>query len=177
MKKKINFAKAFASVAMAFGAFVSSNAQTNLGASCGCPAVGSRPSVNVSSLPGAVAISGDPDAFELTSGATFTCNNTYILDKKIYVPDGQVLNIAPGTLIKGAAAALPADQTALVIERGGKIFASGTEECPIVFTANADPMDGTYPITNIGMWGGVVILGRASNNLVALILRKLSVRN
>jgi hypothetical protein len=167
MKKKINFAKVFASVAMAFGVFAGANAQTNLGASCGCPPVGSRGTTNVSGLPGAVAIAGDPDAFQLTAGATFTCNTTYILDKKIYVPSGQTLNIAAGTVIKGAAAALPVDQTALVIERGGKINAMGTEDCPIVFTANADNLDGTFPITTVGSWGGVVILGRATNNLVA----------
>ena len=163
----MHFTKAFATTALLFAGFAGV-AQTNLGADCGCPAVGSRTSVNVSSLPGATAIAGDADAFQLTSGATFTCNNTYILDKKIYVPAGQTLNIAPGTLIKGAAAVLAADQTALVIERGGKINAAGTESCPIVFTANEDPMDGTYLVTNIGKWGGLVILGKATNNLVAI---------
>jgi hypothetical protein len=163
---KMHFTKVVAVAAMIFAGFTGV-AQTNLGADCGCPAVGSRTSVNVSSLPGATAIAGDADAFQLTSGATFTCNNTYILDKKIYVPAGQTLNIAPGTLIKGAAAATAADQTALVVERGGKIMAAGTESCPIVFTANADPMDGTYSVANIGQWGGLVILGRATNNLVA----------
>ncbi len=163
---KMHFTKAFATTALLFAGFAGV-AQTNLGADCGCPAVGSRTSVNVSSLAGATAISGDADAFQLTSGATFTCNNTYILDKKIYVPAGQTLNIAPGTLIKGAAAATAADQTALVVERGGKINAAGTESCPIVFTANEDPMDGTYLVTNVGKWGGLVILGKATNNLVA----------
>jgi len=163
---KMHFTKAFATTALLFAGFAGV-AQTNLGADCGCPAVGSRTSVNVTSLAGATAIAGDPDAFELTSGATFTCNNTYILDKKIYVPAGQTLNIAPGTVIKGAAAATQADQTALVIERGGKINAAGTESCPIVFTANADNLDGTFPISTTGSWGGVVILGKATNNLVA----------
>ncbi|MBX7052502.1 MAG: hypothetical protein K1X54_10750 [Flavobacteriales bacterium] len=165
MKKKMRLTKIATVVAMAIGSFTTVNAQTNLGASCGCPAVGSRTSINVSSMSGAVAIAGDPDAYELTTGANFTCNNTYILDKKIYVPAGQTLTIEPGTLIKGAAAALPADATALVIERGGTIIASGTEDCPIVFTAQADPMNGTYPISNVGMWGGITILGKAHNNL------------
>lgn len=163
---KMHFTKAVAVAAMLFTGFAGV-AQTNLGADCGCPAVGSRTTVNVTSLPGASAIAGDPDAYRLTSGATFTCNNTYILDKKIYVPAGQTLNIAPGTVIKGAAAATAADQTALVVERGGKIMAAGTESCPIVFTANADAMDGTYSVATIGSWGGVVILGKATNNLVA----------
>lgn len=161
----MSLAKFATALVAAIGTFTSVNAQTNLGASCGCPAVGSRTSINVSSMSGAVAIAGDPDAYELTTGASFTCNNTYILDKKIYVPAGQTLTIEPGTLIKGATAALPADATALVIERGGTIIAAGTEDCPIVFTAQADPMDGSYAISNTGMWGGITILGRAHNNL------------
>jgi len=75
---KMHFTKAFATTALLFAGFAGV-AQTNLGADCGCPAVGSRTSVNVSSLAGATAIAGDADAFQLTSGATFTCNNTYIL--------------------------------------------------------------------------------------------------
>jgi hypothetical protein len=164
MKTKQTILKAFASAALAIGAFATAEAQTNLGASCGCPAVGTRPEVIVTSLPGYTAISGTYGG-ELTTGATFTCDKTYILDKKIYIPSGQVLSIQPGTVIKGAANAVPAEATALVIERGGKLNAAGTESCPIVFTAYADPMDGTYPVYNVGKWGGLVILGRASNNL------------
>ena len=164
MKKNQSIFKAIASLAIAFGALTSSNAQTNLGASCGCPAVSGRPEILLSSLPGYVAVSGTFGG-ELTTGAVLTCDNTYIIDKKIYIPAGQNITIAPGTVLKGATAATPAEATALVIERGGQIIASGTESCPIVFTAQADPMDGTYPIANQGQWGGLVLLGRASNNL------------
>ena len=52
-----------------------------------------------------------------------------------------------------------------MVQRGGKIFASGTEKCQIVFTADADPMDGTFPVTSVGQWGGVVLLGKANVNL------------
>lgn len=161
MKRKQTILKALAAVAMAFGAFTS-NAQLNLGADCGCPAVGSRPSINMSSLPGYVAL--DANGGELTTGATLTCANTYILDKKIYIPSGQTIFIEPGALIKGNTGTA-INATALVITRGGKIIANGTESCPIVFTAAADGMDGSYGINNIGQWGGVVILGRATNNL------------
>ncbi len=164
MKTNQNILKAVASFALAFGAFASAQAQSNLGASCGCPSVASRPTVNVTSLPGYVAINGTFGG-ELTQGATFTCDKTYILDKKIYIPAGQSLNIAPGTVIKGALNNVPAEATALIISRGGKINAAGTESCPIVFTAAADPMDGTYAISNVGKWGGVVVLGKATNNL------------
>lgn len=139
-------------------------AQSNLGATCGCPAVSTRPEVIVSSMPGYLAIAGTFGG-ELTSGAAFTCDKTYILDKKIYIPSGQLLTIQPGTVIKGSANSVPAEATALVIMRGGKIIAAGTESCPIVFTAYADPMNGTYAISNKGDWGGVVILGIASNNV------------
>ena len=164
MKTNQNIFKAIASLALVFGAFTSAQAQSNLGASCGCPPVASRPTIDVTSLPGYVGINGTFGG-ELTQGATFTCDKTYILNKKIYIPAGQSLNIAPGTVIKGAANTVPAEATALTIMRGGKINAAGTESCPIVFTAAADPMDGTYGIENIGKWGGVVVLGKATNNL------------
>ena len=162
--KKINLSKLFATASLSLIAASPILAQSNLGASCGCPSVASRTSINVSSLPGFVAIAGTYGG-ELTQGANFTCNNTYVLDKKIYVSAGQTLTIAPGTVIKGAANSVPSEATALTIMRGGKINAMGTESCPIVFTAAADPMDGTYAISNVGKWGGVVLLGKASNNL------------
>ena len=141
-------------------------AQNNLGSACGCPDVSARPDVIVSSMPGYQAVSGTFGG-ELMNGATFTCQNNYILDKKIYIPSGKTLTIEPGTVIKGASnpIANPEQATALIIERGGKIIASGTESCPIVFTAQADAMNGAYSISNIGKWGGVVILGKATNNL------------
>ena len=164
MKKNKQISKLVASAAMAVASIAPSFAQSNLGAACGCPSVASRPTVELSSLPGYTAISGTYGG-ELTLGATLTCDKTYIIDKKIYIPSGQILNIAPGTVLKGRANAVPAEATALVIERGGKINAAGEADCQIVFTAEADPLDGTYSISNKGMWGGVLILGKASNNL------------
>jgi hypothetical protein len=165
MKKK-NVFKLLASATLAIAASGPIAAQNDLGASCGCPLVSARPDVIVSSMSGYVAVSGTYGG-ELTTGATFTCANNYILDKKIYIPNGQTLTIAPGTVIKGAPNTVAAEATALIIERGGKILAQGTESCPIVFTAQADPMDGTYAFSNIGKWGGVVLLGKATNNLSA----------
>lgn len=139
--------------------------QNNLGSACGCPPINARTTVTVSSLPGFVPVANSQGG-ELTTGGNWTCDKIYVLDQKIYVPAGQVLNIAPGTVVKGNAVVTSSLATALVIERGGKLIAAGTEECPIVFTAAADPVDGTYSIANKGMWGGVVLLGKASNNLV-----------
>ena len=162
--KKINLSKFFATASLSLIAASPILAQSNLGASCGCPAVSTRPEVIVSSMAGYTAIAGTYGG-ELTAGAAFTCDKTYILDKKIYIPGGQVLTIEPGTVVKGSTSSTPAEATALVIMRGGKVIASGTESCPIVFTAYADPMNGTYAMSNKGNWGGVVMLGIASNNI------------
>ena len=163
MKQK-NLFKLIASATLSLVAVSPVLSQANLGASCGCPPVSSRPDVLMSSLTGYTAVSGTYGG-DLNSGGALTCANNYILDKKIYVPSGQTLTIQPGTVIKGAVSADLASATALVVSRGGKIIASGTESCPIVFTAQADPMDGTYSLQNKGLWGGLVLLGKATNNL------------
>ncbi len=54
-------------------------------------------------------------------------------------------------------------QDALQINRGSKIFANGTATNPVVFTALAD-VNNTAAATGRGLWGGVVVLGRAPIN-------------
>jgi hypothetical protein len=157
MKRKV-FSRFFAGAAIAALSITTGLAQTNLGQECGCPAVGSRTAVTMSSL-------GVNGTGELTSNQTLTCDKIYTLDQKIYVPNGITLTINPGTVIKANSAADPANATALIVERGGKVIADGTKDCQIVFTSTADPMDGTYSLTNVGDWGGIVILGIATNNL------------
>ena len=140
-------------------------AQTNLGASCGCPPVSGRPTVNLTSKS---TYAGAPNDYQLNDNVTIlSCDTTYILDQKIYVSSGKTIVIQPGTVVKGAETpgGNPVNATALIIERGGTIVAQGTESCPIVFTTVLDDLSGTYPIANRGKWGGVVILGRAKNNL------------
>jgi len=161
-------------------------AQVNLGADCGCPPVASRgTAINLSTLGSAITDTafvylsdGTPDrtigtghsslmtSYVLNGNTTLTCDKNWTIDSKIYVPDGKTLTIMPGTLIKGAAVSTGADHAAaLIIERGGKIIADGTPTCQIVFTAAADNLDGKYPITRVGDWGGLVILGKSFVNL------------
>ncbi len=162
MKMKKTITRLFFSVAMALTSISTVVGQTNLGQACGCPTVSTRTTVLMSTL----AVNGGATDGDLIANNTIlTCDKTYILDKKIYVPDGKVLTINPGTVIKGRFNAVAANVTALVVQRGGKIFASGTADCQIVFTAEADNLDGTYPIANKGQWGGVLIAGKATNNL------------
>lgn len=99
----------------------------------------------------------------ITSSRTWTKNNTYILDGRVFVTDGVTLIIEPGTVIKGRVRAAQ-DASALVIARGGRINASGTPEEPIVFTAEADNLNGNLGQNDRGLWGGVVLLGRARTN-------------
>ena len=56
----------------------------------------------------------------------------------------------------------------LVVQRGSKIIANGTRSKPIRFTA-ASAVDGTLtnPESATGLWGGIVILGKAPINKCA----------
>ena len=99
----------------------------------------------------------------ITSNRTWSKANTYILDGRVFVTDGVTLTIEPGTVVKGKARAAQ-DASALVIARGGRINASGTAAEPIVFTAEADNLNGNLGQNDRGLWGGVVILGRARTN-------------
>ena len=93
-----------------------------------------------------------------TGTTTWTADNTYILDGFVFVNENQVLTIEAGTVIKGMSGT-GADASALVVSRGGQIFANGTEEAPIIFTFEGDPLDGSTPWDTRGQWGGVIVLG------------------
>jgi hypothetical protein len=87
----------------------------------------------------------------------------------VFVEDGAELHIEPGTVIWGKEGQ-ELDAKALVISRGGKLFAEGTRAQPIIFTAYGDdPYDMTdgFAPTETGLWGGLIILGKAPNNNVA----------
>lgn len=98
------------------------------------------------------------------STRTLYADTTYVLDGFVFVNAGQELTIEPGTMVVG----LPGqgeNASALVVAKGGKIYAEGTESDPIVFTAYNDNYAGdAYSKTTRGLWGGVIILGKASTN-------------
>ncbi|MFM9986425.1 MAG: T9SS type A sorting domain-containing protein [Flavobacteriales bacterium] len=86
----------------------------------------------------------------------FKKNHQYLLTGYVFVDSLTTLNIAAGTVIKGDK---PTKGT-LIIKRGAKLKALGTNTDPVIFTSN-------QPIGSraAGDWGGVVICGRATNNL------------
>ncbi|SHK58554.1 T9SS type A sorting domain-containing protein [Rhodothermus profundi] len=95
---------------------------------------------------------------------TWTSDNIYLLDGFVFVEEGATLTIEPGTIIKGKPGT-GENASALIITRGARIYAEGTPERPIIFTAEADPLDGSFDASIRGQWGGLIILGRASTNL------------
>ncbi len=86
-----------------------------------------------------------------------TSNNTYIINGKVVVADGGVLQIEEGTVLKANKILPNSQSSALLVSRGGTIEAGGTNTRPVVFTSN-------QTVPSSGDWGGIVILGRAPNN-------------
>lgn len=80
----------------------------------------------------------------------------YGLRGYVHVDDGGVLVIPPGTIILGDSVG---KNCALVVNRGGKIIAKGTQKLPIIFSSLAAPGQ-----RESGDWGGLLIFGKATIN-------------
>jgi len=93
---------------------------------------------------------------EITTTIRLRASKIYGLKGYVYVNDGAQIIIEPGTIIVGD---VPGENSALIINRGGKLVADGTKERPIVFTSRAAPGQRAR-----GDWGGVLICGRARTN-------------
>lgn len=109
---------------------------------------------------------------DITTDTTWSADNDYLLGKPIFVKNGATLTIEPGTMIYGYEDLANGTFGSLVVTRGSKINANGRADAPIVFTALAerdgidDGAGGTRELTleDSGLWGGVIILGRAILN-------------
>jgi len=91
----------------------------------------------------------------IVGSVTWTNDKVYLLKGFVYVVDGATLTIQEGTIIRG-------DKTtmgSLIVERGGKVFARGTKEKPIVMTSNQPA-----GLRAWSDWGGLVICGKAKIN-------------
>ncbi len=109
------------------------------------------------------------DKGEGTGTRTWYADTVYILDKMVFVNNGQTLTIQPGTIIKGMEGQ-GENASALIVARGGKIMAEGTAQSPIIFTTEKDNISpgelagDNLPTTTRGEWGGLIILGKAGLN-------------
>jgi hypothetical protein len=99
-----------------------------------------------------------------TGTVTWTQNEEYVLEGFVFVNDGQVLTIEPGTVIRFKMGQAE-NASALIVARGGKIIARGTREEPIIFTVEGDDLKGSVTKDARGLWGGLIILGNAPINL------------
>lgn len=101
---------------------------------------------------------------DLMGGQTYNWTNDciYLLDGFVFLEDGGRLNIAAGTVIKGKETPSTTDNaSALIIARGAQIYAEGTADNPIIFTAEVDDTDDAFDMfpEDRGLWGGLIVLG------------------
>jgi hypothetical protein len=116
---------------------------------------------------------------DITTSQTWTADNEYILQDRIYITNGATLTIEAGVTVRGEPeSALNArDPGTLIATRGSKIRALGTKLHPIVFTDldddNIGTNPGTFPYDTLanaqsltGQWGGLILLsyGYVANN-------------
>ncbi len=93
----------------------------------------------------------------ITSNTTWATGQTVFLNGQIYVTGNSVLTIQPGVVIRGSSLIAG---SSLIITKGSQIQALGTASQPIVFTSDKAPGS-----RGVGDWGGIIVLGQATNNL------------
>ena len=94
----------------------------------------------------------------ITSNTTWS--GSILLSAQVYVTGNTVLTILPGTVIMGDKAVTGAG---LFITTGSQLIANGTVSSPIVFTSNQAAGGGANGRAK-GDWGGVILMGLATNN-------------
>jgi len=99
-------------------------------------------------IDGTCIISGD-----LNESVVLTNDTTWLIEGQVRVNDGVALTIEAGTEIVGGAFGIDN----LVVNQGGKIYAEGTSNNPIVMRG--------VSAADRGEWGGLVINGRAPLNV------------
>lgn len=93
---------------------------------------------------------------DITSNTTLDANKVYLLTGFIYVKSGATLTIPAGTILRGD----KSSKATIIVTQGAKIVAEGTAAKPIVFTSNL-AAGSRAP----GDWGGIILLGKAPNNI------------
>ena len=100
---------------------------------------------------GEVAVKEEADVpLEITGDSTLDAEKQYYINGSVHVKEGGVLRIPAGMTIK----ARRGFSNYILVERGGKIYAEGTAEAPVVFTADSET-------AVAGHWGGIIINGYA----------------
>ena len=102
----------------------------------------------------------------LSGDITWSNTNEYILQGFVYLLEGAVLRIQPGTVIRGVPGTSNTDFGNLFVCQGAKIFAEGTAQNPIIFTSEDDDVNDPTDLgpTDTQLWGGVILFGKARIN-------------
>jgi len=93
---------------------------------------------------------------DITTTVNWTKDKQYLVKGFLRIQEGGVLNIEAGTVIFGDTQT----KGTIVVQRGGMINANGTAAEPIVMTSEKAP-----GLRQPGDWGGLVICGKAPNNV------------
>jgi hypothetical protein len=100
---------------------------------------------------------------DIAVSTVWTANNTYNLQKQIYVLPGATLTIQAGTVI----ASDTNGGGSLAVTQGAQIFVQGTPENPVIMTSkadvatwrNGDPKTGTWR-ESATEWGNLTLMGK-----------------
>jgi hypothetical protein len=88
----------------------------------------------------------------------FVNTKAYRVSGLVFVRNGAVLRIQPGTFVIGQPGSQP--PSALIVTRFGRIEANGTRSRPIIMTSSQP-----FGQRRAGDWGGLVMLGSAPTNI------------
>ncbi|VXB10668.1 conserved exported hypothetical protein [Flavobacterium sp. 9AF] len=88
----------------------------------------------------------------ISQNTTLSNRDTYLIQGNVYVTNNATLTIEEGTLLRGDSKTCGT----LIITKGAKIIAQGSESFPIVFTSNNDEYS-----RKPGDWGGIIVMGDA----------------
>ena len=137
----------------------SGNTEINLVGSAGCDAGTVQETVTVDSTDvTACAITGT-----ITENLTLSSDNGYALSGPVFIgEDGgtnATLTIPAGTTVFGQSGA-----DYLVVTRGSRLNARGTESEPVIMTSIQDVVGTVDPVNDRGQWGGLIINGFAPIN-------------
>lgn len=87
---------------------------------------------------------------EISSPMALETGKQYVIDGSVHVKEGGVLLIPAGMELKSK----EGFDNFILVERGGRIYANGTEDAPITFTAESET-------ASQGYWGGLIVNGYA----------------
>jgi hypothetical protein len=106
----------------------------------------------------------NPDTTTLDQAITadLTLDNTkqYKVSGLVTVKNNAILTIPAGTVVYGDATG----DDFIVVAKGSKIIANGTDALPIYFTSELSLQDPVANASIVGQWGGLTVLGDAPTN-------------